>query len=96
MNHFQGGRAFCPFYQGDADNCVLCGNPGSDDPIRLTFPGKTALTRHLTTVCGSYYYAQRCPMAREYALRYEQQARRLCLERLVLSRREAAAQAGKR
>lgn len=89
MNYFEGGRAVCPYYKGEGKWFVRCACSQDGGEKHLMFPGKTALIRHLSQICGSFYYKSRCPMAESVTEQYENRLKMLCMERIVLSRRTA-------
>lgn len=88
-NYFGGGHAVCPYYKGEGQWYVQCESPARGAALSLQFPGKTAMIRHLSQICGSFYYKERCPMARENERKYQSDMRSLCMERIALARRSA-------
>ena len=54
----------CPYYKKIDGKEIQCESPVKGAGLQLNLRNARAAREHLRCICGSFYFAQRCPIAR--------------------------------
>ena len=70
-NYTGGSSAVCPFYQHESKYEITCEGINEQSVQQTKFSSEDCKDKHVRHVCSSFYYMERCPIARMLSEKYK-------------------------
>ena len=67
-------KVICPYYRGETKTCIRCESPIRAQYVSVNMKSSHMMQEHRDAVCSSFYYGERCAIARMNNTKYREES----------------------